>query len=218
MHNEHRAIEDRLGATPRGCTSTRRRLESQTEVISDLMSPSRCAGSQIGAMYVHPVDRPHDVSHLGGDGAALGAAALRSRHRGRGRRVARRRDDAGHRSGHGRAGRHRGGGVAADVERAVRSARAAFDDGRWRHLAPLEKERRLRRLAALLAERGDVFGELDVIDAGLLRGYTTFIVAVRGRRASSTTRAGRRSCRARSRRSRPSSPSTRCASRSAWSG
>src|SRR3954468_13984853 len=43
-------------------------------------------------------------------------------------------------------------GSAADVERAVRSARAAFDDGRWRFLAPLEQERRLRRLAALIAE------------------------------------------------------------------
>src|SRR5215207_8953996 len=42
-------------------------------------------------------------------------------------------------------------GAAADVDRAARSARAAFDEGRWRHLPPLEKERRLRRLAALLA-------------------------------------------------------------------
>ena len=32
-------------------------------------------------------------------------------------------------------------GSAADVERAVRSARAAFDDGRWRNLPPLEQER-----------------------------------------------------------------------------
>jgi len=67
-------------------------------------------------------------------------------------------------------------GAAADVERAVRSARAAFDDGRWRHLPPLEKERRLRRLAELLGEHGELFGELDVLDAGLLRMYTGFIV------------------------------------------
>ncbi|HEY2936299.1 MAG TPA: aldehyde dehydrogenase family protein [Gaiellaceae bacterium] len=67
-------------------------------------------------------------------------------------------------------------GSAADVERATRSARDAFDDGRWRFLAPLEKERRLRRLGWLLAERGDEFAELDVIDAGLLRYYTGFIV------------------------------------------
>src|SRR4051794_10860224 len=67
-------------------------------------------------------------------------------------------------------------GAAVDVERAVRSARAAFDDGRWRHLPPLEKERRLRRLAELLGEHGELFGELDVLDAGLLRMYTGFIV------------------------------------------
>src|SRR5438105_9351658 len=40
-------------------------------------------------------------------------------------------------------------GSAVDVDRAVRSARAAFDDGRWRYLPPLEQERRLRRLAEL---------------------------------------------------------------------
>jgi phenylacetaldehyde dehydrogenase len=67
-------------------------------------------------------------------------------------------------------------GSAVEVAAAARAARAAFDDGRWRVLAPLERERRLRRLAALLAERGDLFGELDVLDAGLLRTYTTFIV------------------------------------------
>ncbi len=67
-------------------------------------------------------------------------------------------------------------GSAADVERAVRSARKAFDDGRWRFLAPLEKERRMRRLGLLLAERGDEFAELDVIDAGLLKWYCGFIV------------------------------------------
>src|SRR5215217_6698921 len=67
-------------------------------------------------------------------------------------------------------------GSAADVERAVRSARAAFDDGRWRFLAPLEQERRLRRLAALIAERGDELADLDVIDSGLLRFYAGFIV------------------------------------------
>jgi acyl-CoA reductase-like NAD-dependent aldehyde dehydrogenase len=67
-------------------------------------------------------------------------------------------------------------GTAADVDRAARSARAAFDDGRWRDLAPLEKERRLRSLAALVAEHGDTFAELDSIDAGLLRMYCGFIV------------------------------------------
>src|SRR4051794_12862820 len=69
-------------------------------------------------------------------------------------------------------------GSRADVERAVRSARAAFDDGRWRFLAPLEQERRLRRLAALIAEHADELAELDVIDSGPLRVYAGFLVQV----------------------------------------
>ena len=67
-------------------------------------------------------------------------------------------------------------GSAADVDRAARSARAAFDDGRWRDLAPHEKERRMHRMAALVAERAEIFAEIDVLDAGLLRSYTGFIV------------------------------------------
>src|SRR3954453_13336526 len=57
-------------------------------------------------------------------------------------------------------------GSAQDVARGGASARTAFDDGGGGHLPPMEKERRLRRLADLLAERGDLFGELDVLDAG----------------------------------------------------
>src|SRR5438067_8273063 len=67
-------------------------------------------------------------------------------------------------------------GSAADVDRAVRSARAAFDDGRWRYLPPLEQERRLRRLAQLIAENTDELADLDVIDSGLTRLYAGFIV------------------------------------------
>jgi acyl-CoA reductase-like NAD-dependent aldehyde dehydrogenase len=67
-------------------------------------------------------------------------------------------------------------GSAADVERAVRSAREAFDDGRWRFLPPLEQERRLRRLAQLISEHTDELADLDVIDSGLTRIYTGFIV------------------------------------------
>ena len=62
------------------------------------------------------------------------------------------------------------------LERAVASARRAFDDGRWRNLAPLDKERRLRRLSELVADHGDVFSDIDVLDAGLLKSYTGFIV------------------------------------------
>ena len=67
-------------------------------------------------------------------------------------------------------------GSAVDVDRAVQSARRAFDDGRWRYLPPLEKERCLRRMSALLAERGTLFAESDTIDSGLLRWYTDAMV------------------------------------------
>src|SRR5437763_4987052 len=67
-------------------------------------------------------------------------------------------------------------GSAGDVERAVSSARAAFDDGRWRYLPPIEQERRLRRLAQLIAENTDELADLDVIDSGLTRLYAGFIV------------------------------------------
>jgi acyl-CoA reductase-like NAD-dependent aldehyde dehydrogenase len=67
-------------------------------------------------------------------------------------------------------------GSAADVDRAVKAAQRAFDDGRWRYLPPLEQERRLRRFASLLIEHADELAELDVIDSGLLRMYSGFIV------------------------------------------
>jgi acyl-CoA reductase-like NAD-dependent aldehyde dehydrogenase len=69
------------------------------------------------------------------------------------------------------------GGVE-DVDRAVASARAAFEDGRWRDLAPSDKERRLRRYAELVAENADVFSDIDVLDAGLLKPYTGFVAQV----------------------------------------
>jgi acyl-CoA reductase-like NAD-dependent aldehyde dehydrogenase len=69
-------------------------------------------------------------------------------------------------------------GDVEDVDRAVAGARRSFEDGRWRDLPPAEKERRLRRYAELVAEHGDVFSDLDVLDAGLLKPYTGFVVQV----------------------------------------
>lgn len=61
-----------------------------------------------------------------------------------------------------------------DVEEAVAAARASFDDWRWRGLAPLERESRLRRYADLLREHQQELADLDVIDAGVLRKYAMF--------------------------------------------
>ena len=69
---------------------------------------------------------------------------------------------------------HAARGDQTDVERAVASARAAFDDGRWRNLPPMERERRMRRMAALLEEHVEALGELDSVDAGVLLKWSRF--------------------------------------------
>lgn len=67
-------------------------------------------------------------------------------------------------------------GAAQDVDRAVRAARKAFDDGRWRKLAPAQREKCLRRLSALLEDHRDLLSDLDVLEGGVLRGYSQFMV------------------------------------------
>ncbi|MFJ5310048.1 aldehyde dehydrogenase family protein [Streptomyces sp. NPDC088350] len=55
---------------------------------------------------------------------------------------------------------------AAEVDRAVRAARAAFEDGRWSRLAPAERKRRLLRLAELIAADAEHLALLDSLDMG----------------------------------------------------
>ncbi len=66
-------------------------------------------------------------------------------------------------------------GDAEDVDRAVRAARQAFEDGRWRHLDAQDKERRLHRLADLLEQNRPLMSDLDVIDGGVVQSYSAFI-------------------------------------------
>lgn len=54
----------------------------------------------------------------------------------------------------------------ADVERAVSSARAAFDDGRWRDLRPADRERILLRFADLVESRADELAQLETLEQG----------------------------------------------------
>jgi phenylacetaldehyde dehydrogenase len=54
----------------------------------------------------------------------------------------------------------------ADIDRAVAAARAAFDDGRWSDLPPIQREEIMHRLADLLAANTDEFAELEAIDNG----------------------------------------------------
>jgi len=55
-----------------------------------------------------------------------------------------------------------------DVDRAARSARAAFDDGRWRLKPPAEKSRILLRVAELIEAHVDELAELEMLNAGKL--------------------------------------------------
>lgn len=55
---------------------------------------------------------------------------------------------------------------AFDVDRAVRSANAAFEEGRWSHTAPARREALLRRLAELIEAAAPLLAELEAIDSG----------------------------------------------------
>ena len=55
---------------------------------------------------------------------------------------------------------------AADVDRAVRTARQAFDDGRWARQAPAARKQVLRRFAELLIQHKDELALLETLDMG----------------------------------------------------
>jgi acyl-CoA reductase-like NAD-dependent aldehyde dehydrogenase len=57
-------------------------------------------------------------------------------------------------------------GEAADVDRAVKGARAAFDSGGWSRLAPTKRKKTLLRLAALMEEHASELALLETIDMG----------------------------------------------------
>src|SRR5579864_6708360 len=53
---------------------------------------------------------------------------------------------------------------AADVDKAVAAARAAFDSGPWRKTAPSERGRVINRLADLIEANGDELAALESLD------------------------------------------------------
>ena len=69
-------------------------------------------------------------------------------------------------------------GGEEDVDRAVRAARAAFEDGRWSRAAPKERKRVLQALAALLADHADELALLSVLDTGKPIGDAAFEVSL----------------------------------------
>ena len=67
-------------------------------------------------------------------------------------------------------------GTREDVDQAVRSARRAYDDGRWRNLPPAQREKCLRRLSQLLDAHRELLMDLDVLEGGVIRTYSAFMV------------------------------------------
>jgi aldehyde dehydrogenase (NAD+) len=57
---------------------------------------------------------------------------------------------------------------AADVDRAVRAAHRAFEEGPWSKTTPSERGKYLRKLADLLAEKSEGLGRTETIDTGKL--------------------------------------------------
>ncbi len=55
---------------------------------------------------------------------------------------------------------------AVDVDRAVRSARAAFDSGKWRDMAPKDRKKVLQKFARLMEEHTRELALLETLDMG----------------------------------------------------
>jgi len=55
---------------------------------------------------------------------------------------------------------------SADVDRAVKAARKAFDEGPWSKISPSERGKMLWKLAELLEKHSDEFAEIESIDNG----------------------------------------------------
>ena len=57
-------------------------------------------------------------------------------------------------------------GDAVDIDRAVKAARAAFEDSDWSRMKAVDRERLLHRLADLIEKHADELAELESIDNG----------------------------------------------------
>ncbi len=67
---------------------------------------------------------------------------------------------------------------SADVDRAVRAARAAFDDGPWPRTTPAERATILRRVGKAIEARADEFARLTTLEVGSPIGGVGLQVAV----------------------------------------
>ncbi|OYV02398.1 MAG: aldehyde dehydrogenase [Burkholderiales bacterium PBB5] len=64
---------------------------------------------------------------------------------------------------------------AADVDSAVRAARAAFDDSAWSRMRPADREAVLFRLSLLIEAHADELSALETLQSGKLQGIARMI-------------------------------------------
>ncbi|MFM0286396.1 phenylacetaldehyde dehydrogenase StyD [Paraburkholderia megapolitana] len=62
-----------------------------------------------------------------------------------------------------------------DVDRAVKSARRAFESDAWHSIVPAARERLLLKLADLLEANGDEFAALETLNQGKLLGFSKML-------------------------------------------
>jgi phenylacetaldehyde dehydrogenase len=66
-------------------------------------------------------------------------------------------------------------GDGQDIDRAVRAARAAFEDGRWSRATPAQRGRVLWRVADLIDEHAEELAQLETLDNGKPVSYASMI-------------------------------------------
>lgn len=66
-------------------------------------------------------------------------------------------------------------GDAEDVNRAVKAARAAFEDGPWRRMTPSERGRIVWKIGDLMLQHIDELAELEALDNGKPLGEARYV-------------------------------------------
>jgi acyl-CoA reductase-like NAD-dependent aldehyde dehydrogenase len=69
-------------------------------------------------------------------------------------------------------------GDKADVDEAVKAARAAFEEGPWPRMSAQERAGYLRRFAASVEDHADELAELDTLDNGMTIGTSKALVSL----------------------------------------
>ncbi len=67
-------------------------------------------------------------------------------------------------------------GSAADVDKAVRAARRAFDEGPWPRLHAKDRKAMLNRLVTLISDHGEELNRLQTLENGMPVAFSSMAV------------------------------------------